>query len=186
MIELRNYFWSSFRICRILNDQQINRRSKSGIWRKETVRYILSNEAYIGDSLWRKKYTANQFPFQKRENHGEIPQYYCKNHHPAIVNEATFEAAQRLIAEKSYSREKPEKYPLTCKIECADCTAKWMRCVRRGKVYWVCRKHKERAADCAMKPVSEQAFFNAFLRFFHKLKQNYNHIFPPLFPSCKP
>lgn len=172
-------------ICRILNDQQINRRSKSGIWRKETVRYILSNEAYIGDSLWRKKYTANQFPFQKRENHGEIQQYYCKNHHPAIVDAATFEAAQKLIAEKSYDREKPEKYPLTCKIECANCGTKWMRCVRRGKVYWVCRKHKERAADCTMKPIPEQAFFDVFLRLFHKMKQNYNHIFPPLFSQLQ-
>ncbi len=43
-------------ICRHLNDEGIIMSKSGGRWKKKAVRYILSNEKYIGDCLWRKQY----------------------------------------------------------------------------------------------------------------------------------
>ena len=52
-------------------------------------------------------------------------------------------------------------------------------------MYWSCRTHLEEREKCSTMQIPEQAFFDAFLRLFHKLKQNYNYIFPPLFSQLQ-
>ncbi len=41
-------------------------------WGKERIRYILSNEKYIGDSLFQKTFTPNVLPLKNRPNRGEV------------------------------------------------------------------------------------------------------------------
>ena len=62
------------------------------------MRYALSNEKYAGNALLQKKYRNNHIEKRFVLNHGELPQYYVTESHPAIVDEATFEAAQLVLA----------------------------------------------------------------------------------------
>ena len=53
-------------------------------WGQKAVRYILSNEKYIGDALIQKRYTPNTLPFKQEINNGQLPKYYIQNSHSAI------------------------------------------------------------------------------------------------------
>jgi len=46
-------------------------------WYKSTIQYILTNEKYIGDTLYQKKCTTETLPFIKQRNYGEQEQI-CK------------------------------------------------------------------------------------------------------------
>lgn len=74
------------RICDILNRERKVMGKSGCIWKKKAVRYILTNEKYIGDCLWRKKITENAFPFKKCKNTGQAEQYYVSNDHESIIS----------------------------------------------------------------------------------------------------
>lgn len=110
-------------ICKNLNADGII-MGKSGIeWKKKAVRYILTNEKYIGDCLWQKSYTENIFPFKKPKNRGEADQYYVADHHEPIISREMFETVQELLKKRGeeFGHTEFRKYPLTMKIQCGNC-----------------------------------------------------------------
>ena len=54
-------------------------------WQVATVNSILTNEKYKGDALYRSLY-SRLLSKKKKDNEGEIPQYYVQNSHPAIID----------------------------------------------------------------------------------------------------
>jgi len=65
-------------------------------WQETSIRYLLTNEKYIGDTLCQKSYSCG-FPFVQKRNRGERMQYYVENSHPAIIDRDTFEKVQELL-----------------------------------------------------------------------------------------
>ena len=49
------------------------------------IRYILHNEKYFGDTLLRKNYRTDSFPYERRRNKGECTQYYVSNTQEQII-----------------------------------------------------------------------------------------------------
>ena len=90
-------------------------------WRVSTIMSILQNEKYKGDALLQKTYTADFLTKSIKRNHGEVPQYYIKDSHPAIIDPATFDLVQKEI-----ERRRPERHKLhrsnsfTAKVICGD------------------------------------------------------------------
>lgn len=169
-------------ICRNLNADGII-MGKSGIeWKKKAVRYILTNEKYIGDCLWQKSYTENVFPFKKPKNRGEADQYYVADHHEPIISREVFEAVQELLKKRSeeFGHTEFRKYPLTMKIKCGNCGRIFKRKESSSKVLWVCQNHDLNAELCDFKGIEEDEFYGAFIRLFNKLLLNYKTILIPL------
>lgn len=73
-------------------------------WHSTTILYILSNESYIGNSLWQKTYATNTLPTKQVKNSGELPMYRVLDTHPAIISQELFDAAQELRSSRSKSR----------------------------------------------------------------------------------
>src|SRR5665647_245391 len=73
-------------------------------WNAGSVRSILTNEKYRGDALLQKSYTVDFLTKKKKVNEGEIPQYYVKNNHPAIITPEVFEMVQRELERRVQSR----------------------------------------------------------------------------------
>lgn len=74
------------------------RKGNSAIkWHKTSIRYILTNERYIGDSLWQKTYMTDAFPPIMVRNHGEKEMYYAESTHPAIISKEEFDSVQVLL-----------------------------------------------------------------------------------------
>ena len=69
-------------------------------WNRTSLRYILTNEKYIGDALVQKNFTPNEIPLRKVRNNGQMPKYYIQESHPAIISREAFEIVQRLLDEK--------------------------------------------------------------------------------------
>ena len=142
-------------------------------WSSTSIRYLISNEKYTGNSLWQKYYTTDTLPYRHPLNKGEKQSYYAENTHPAIIPQEDFDTAQMLLAQR---REKiaPVQgipYPLRKKIRCANCGALFRRKVVRGIVYWACMGHDSRGNNyCETVQIAESEINAAFLRVYHKLR----------------
>ena len=59
-------------------------------WTTQTILRILQNEKYAGDVLLQKTYTSDFLEGKVKKNNGELPQYYIKDNHPAIIPREMF------------------------------------------------------------------------------------------------
>ena len=142
------------------------------------MRYILTNEKYVGDALVQKKFTPDELPLQLQKNIGQLPQYYIENSHPAIISRLDFDRTQQLIQEKNHTSSVRQEYPLSQRMICSDCGSVFKR--RSASGTWICRKHYKDKAQCPMMPVSEADVYRAFLHLFNKLLEHQEKIFKPL------
>ena len=69
---------------------------------------MLSNERYVGDSLWQKTYMTDAFPPVMVRNRGEKEMYYAEATHPAIITKEEFDAVQMLLGQRAKRESCPE------------------------------------------------------------------------------
>ena len=163
-----------------IKDIAVTLTEKTGnVWYAPTVRYILSNERYIGDSVYQKRYTTDGLPFARKRNRGEMPQYYIQNTHEPIIDADTFEAVQRLKSSTEYKYTTGNEYLFTKKIKCNSCGHTFKRIIVRKYIYWTCDNHNENAKNCPIKPISETAIHGAYISMFNKLKRFGHEIISP-------
>ena len=143
------------------------------------IRYILSNEKYIGDSKYQKTFTTDTLPYRKLPNKGELIQYYIQATHKAIISKETFEKAQALIECRKHKNIVSES-PFSGKIICANCGTKYKRKCSGDKIYWVCRRHDNLAQLCTNKRIEEKFIRQSFIILHNKLLFNYKQILIPL------
>src|SRR5699024_10161793 len=108
-------------IAASLNRMGIPKRKDNAeiIWHKTSIRYMLSNERYVGDSLWQKTYMTDAFPPAMVRNRGEKEMYYAEATHPAIITKEEFDAVQMLIGQRAKREACPEnKSPVDQKVSC--------------------------------------------------------------------
>ena len=141
-------------------------------WIQPSISYILSNERYIGNSLWQKTYATDTLPTRKVRNHGEREQYYAESTHPPIIDRETFLAAQKLRNSRKENRKicQRQEDPLGQKITCGVCGAFYRRKACSGKTFWVCRSHDRSSNNCRSGRIPEEEVHAAFLRLYHKLR----------------
>ena len=84
-------------IAKILTKHNIPTPRKKRVWSAIAVKNILTNEKYKGDALLQKTYTEDYLTKRRRKNTGELPQYYVKNSHPAIIPPEVFDEVQKQI-----------------------------------------------------------------------------------------
>ena len=151
------------------------------VWRHGTIRCILTNEKYIGNTLLQKTFTTETLPFKTKINRGEKEQFYIKNTHEPIIEKTVFESAQILLSNKNTSTEIVwETSPLKRTIFCGNCGTAFRRKQRKNCVYWVCRNHDESAENCPIKQIRESEFQAAFIRLWNKLQAHYKAILAPM------
>lgn len=84
-------------IAKYLTKHNIPTPRKKKNWTATAVKNILRNEKYKGDALLQKTYTEDYLTKRRRKNNGELPQYYVKNSHPAIIPPKIFDEVQRRL-----------------------------------------------------------------------------------------
>lgn len=123
----------------------LNRRGVTGAlggkWNSVRIREMLSNEKYLGNALLQKQYRNNHLEKKEIPNRGELPQYYAEGTHEAIINQATFDAAQELLA--GITENSPVKHPrrrsaFTSMITCSVCGRNYKRCTGGKRHFWNC------------------------------------------------
>lgn len=148
-------------------------------WLHSSISYILSNERYIGDSLWQKTYATDTLPARQVKNRGEREKYYAEATHPPIIGRDIFLAVQELKNKRAEIRREccPSDNPLRQRVFCGSCGTLHTRKVCNGKTYWVCRRHDRDKNACPSHRIPEEEIHSAFLRVYHKLRLHGEPIF---------
>lgn len=160
-------------IANILNDEVVPRRYGHSKWHSATIKYILTNERYMGDVLLQKKFTTETLPYRQVRNKGQMPQYYVENSNPPIVSRETYEAVQELLKSRKPVRNSTRgSYPLTGKLRCPECGRSFRRIVTAGTAYWTCSGRAAGATDCKSRRVREDMVYDTFKTMVLKLKDH--------------
>ena len=133
---------SPFQIARTLTEEGIPSPGGKDHWNPSNIKSILTNEKYKGDALLQKSFTVDFLTKKKKANEGEIPQYYVKDNHEAIIDPET--------------------------VKCGDCDSwygpkVWHSNDAYRKVIWQCN-HKFDGQKCATPTLTEDEIKELFLR----------------------
>lgn len=174
-----NEFLSGMSIQEIatgLKSEGVPKLRGNPVWSYTGVRYILTNERYVGDELFQKRLTTDTLPFKKKRNNGEKTQFYISDTHEPIVSREVFAMTQNLMAQKSREHghaADQRRYPFSGVLRCGECGTNFCRRIARdGSVFWTCRRHLRDKRSCAMRSISEVEIINSFQTLYLKLQAN--------------
>ena len=142
-----------------------------GKWQATSIRYILMNEKYIGDSLWQKTYTPQVFPLKNVPNHGQVDRFYVSNTHEPIVSREVFEAVQTRLHRNGPTRTKAQQNSIfQRRIYCESCGWAYKKKVSNEVLYWVCSGKSVAGQTCVGPSIREDALKKAFVMMYNKLR----------------
>ena len=133
-------------ICRMLDDMGIQTPGGKTHWRESTILSILSNEKYKGDVLLQKTFTVDFLTKKHKQNEGEVPQYYVRGNHEAIIPPDEFEQVQAELARrKRASRTFSGNSVFASRLICGDCGGYYGQKVWHSnnpyrKIIWRCNQ----------------------------------------------
>ena len=151
-------------------------------WTTTTVKSILTNEKYKGDALLQKCYTVDFLTKKKKKNEGEVPQYYVKNSHQAIISPETFDLVQTEVKNRSKSTHHLNSTsPFSSKIECSECggfygSKVWHSNSKYRKVIWRCNNKYKNKEKCKTPHLYEKDIKEEFVKAFNNLIGNKEEI----------
>lgn len=144
-------------------------------WNAGSVRSILANEKYRGDALLQKSYTVDFLTKKKKVNEGEIPQYYVKNNHPAIITPDVFDMIQRELARRDQSRGRHSGVHLfSGRIKCGHCgnwygSKVWHSTDKYRRTIWRCNHKFKNDEICTTPHLTDEEIQNIYLSALRKL-----------------
>ena len=154
------------RIAEILNSEGVRKRNETIFYGPE-IRYILTNEAYIGDMILQKTFTVRGRKRKAVRNDGWLPKYHIEDDHEPIISRDDFDAVQTERKRRSSfgrgnlaSANVPHNV-LTGRIVCSECGKKY---VRNGanNGYWICGTKTRHTKDsCGARNISDKAMRGA-------------------------
>ena len=156
-------------ICRILKEDGIpTPRGKNCNWSVSTAVSILRNEKYKGDALLQKVYTSDFLNKKSKKNNGELRQFYVKDSHPAIIDEATFDLVQEEMARRGKEAGRGGTSPLSRKVFCGECghlygPKLWHADSSRRIYVWRCTHKYAKEPNCSTPNVREEDLKTAFV-----------------------
>nr|DAJ51300.1 MAG TPA: integrase [Caudoviricetes sp.] len=160
---------SPFQIARTLTEEGIPSPGDKDHWNPSNIKSILTNEKYKGDALLQKSFTVDFLTKKKKTNEGEIPQYYVKDNHEAIIDPETFEMVQTLMTTRTKGRNRKSSVSIfSSKVKCGDCGSwygpkVWHSNDAYRKVIWQCN-HKFDGRKCTTPTLNEEQIKALFLK----------------------
>ena len=175
---------SPFQIARTLTEEGIPSPGGKDHWNPSNIKSILTNEKYKGDALLQKSFTVDFLTKKKKTNEGEIPQYYVKDNHEAIIDPETFEMVQTLMTTRTKGRNRKSSVSIfSSKVKCGDCGSwygpkVWHSNDAYRKVIWQCN-HKFDGQKCATPTLTEDEYqkrYDALVARFDKAKARHTDV----------
>lgn len=161
--------------------RRMTENDKATEWTTRRVRYILSNERYIGDCLLQKSYTENTLPFRQKMNRGELPKYYYSGTHEPIIEKDVFFRVQDIIKQRCKRYYTPQYKThdgeiLYKRIYCRHCGRVCKAKTSSDGMRWVCSKQGLTEESCFSPIHSDEKVKSSFVSLFNILKQNQSKI----------
>ena len=165
--------YSVLEIVHNLNENNISTRNGKAKWNDRVISYMLSNEKYIGNSLYQKKIREAAVPFRQKINYGQEDQFYAEHTHQGIIDTETFYLVNALFIQrkKKYGKNlSATQYPLTSRIRCSECGSVYRRRVTNGCISWGCTKHIQDRTACDSHYYREERIYDGFIRMVNALR----------------
>lgn len=148
------------KIAKHLNELGVSSNTREK-WSDKKIKYILSNEKYVGDLLLQKSFVVDHLTKKCKNNNGEKPQYYVKDNHEGIISREIFDAVQVEIERRKRKYGKQftvvPSYIFTGKMQCGLCGKNFRRKIIRGKPIWRCPTFDRFGKDeCPSKQIPEE------------------------------
>lgn len=137
------------------------------------IMYILTNERYIGDCKYQKKYREKTVPFKQHRNCGQEDMFYAKGTHEPLLEREVFENVQALLKKRLQRFGKPNDhitYPLTSRIRCSECGSSYRRKIRGGVIKWACALHTHDSHACPSSYYTEARIYDSLVSMINKLR----------------
>ena len=80
--------------------------SGKGVWYVSTIKSILQNEKYKGDSHLQKTYLPDFLSPRRIKNEGQAMSWYVEDSHAAIISKETFDMVQQEFVNRNRSEER--------------------------------------------------------------------------------
>ena len=147
-------------------------------WTTSTIRSILTNEKYKGDALLQKCYTIDFLTKKRKKNEGEVPQYYVKNSHEAIISPEVYDLAQNELKSRAKGNfNHSSASPFSSKIICGECSGfygskVWHSNDKYRKVIWQCNNKFKNKEKCKTPHLTEEQIKEEFVKTFNNLVSN--------------
>ncbi len=152
-------------------------------WHDTSIRLILENEKYMGDTLLQKTYTVDYLQKKRVKNTGIMPQYYIEDDHEAIIPKEMFLKVQEEIARRGelstcFGRKKgfSANHAFSQTVFCAECGEQFRRIHwnNRGKksIVWRCITRLTDKDKCRARTVNEDNLIAAFLAALNEMVSN--------------
>ena len=166
-------------IANIINTECIDTSQYGQEWCPMTIKYILTNERYIGNALFQKSYRSDSPPFRKIKNDGELPQYLAYSVNPPIIEQDVFEAAQKMIVKRRKTYLNYNNL-FSNKIYCGICGCTYKGRYSNEAPRWICRKHEQQIESCNNRILNNSEVESAFISLFNKLYSDYSELLVPI------
>ena len=165
-------------ISKHLTNESIPTPSGKKKWTTSTIRSILTNEKYKGDALLQKCYTIDFLTKKRKKNEGEVPQYYVKNSHEAIISPEVYDLAQNELKNRAKGNfNHSSASPFSSKIICGECSGfygskVWHSNDKYRKVIWQCNNKFKNKNKCKTPHLTEEQIKEEFVKAFNNLVSN--------------
>ena len=146
---------------------QLNSDLEDG-WTGRNIGQIIQSERYTGAVLIQKVFTPDYLTHEVRQNKGEVPQYFVRNHHPAIIDEGLFEKVQEIRKgnSASHGRGNEERKPraLSQRLICGECGRFFHVTNTNNNPIWRCPTSRQTTGKriCHAEKVYEEQVIRAF------------------------
>ena len=137
---------------------------------------MLRNEKYKGDALLQKSHTPDFLTKKLVENKGEVPQYYVRCNHEAIIEPVVFDLVQRELQDRVKRIVKGTSPSVfSGRVRCGVCGGDfgpktWHSNDRYRKVVWQCNdKYVDKTKTCAAPNLSEDALKALYVKAVNNL-----------------
>lgn len=186
----------SYTIARELEEAGIPTVRAGKDWLDSTVKGILQNCVYEGDLLLQKTISAEVIPFNRKRNHGELPQYLITDNHEPIITREEGEAVRQVYKYRRRQKSMDDvsvyqcRYAFSSQIVCGECGTNF----RRQKIYigkpyekvqWSCYQHIRDSKKCSQKAIRQDIIEELFIRLWNRMATNYEEILYPMLAALK-
>ena len=169
-------------ITKHLTDNKIPTPAGKEKWYTTTVRSILTNEKYKGDALLQKCYTIDFLTKKTKKNEGEVPQYYVKQSHEAIISPEIYDLVQDELKKREQAKVNHScRSIFSSKIICGECggfygSKVWHSTDKYRKTIWQCNNKFKNKEKCKTPHLTEEQIKEEFVKEFNRLIVNKDEI----------
>ena len=117
-----------------------------------------------------KAHEYQKFAINHKVNEGEVPQYYVKNNHEAIIEPEIFDMVQKQMALRTRGKNRIRSTSIfSCKLKCMDCgsyygSKVWHSNSKYRRVIWRCNHKYDEDEKCQTPHLYEDEIKELFIK----------------------